>query len=498
MMVSVALRDRDPDGDRRLVLTAPHAGGVLSHEAHVGAGVYVDVDLMAPDRWCSISVRTVDDATEPLLTALIGDQAVQGLRRYAHRRPSGDGDPTRHSLAVDPGDAAPWIRVAVVDALDRWLHLPLDQSLVDAERGVSRGWAARTLPADAAARVIVLGEGLQLARRASSNVVGYLRTLGSRHRAVPSGLLAAVRHLMQGYTELVTEVSGPDRELAAVLDTWRHVSDRISAMDSDEAAVGTLTLGPIGRPHLPSRRSRPASMIDPRQIRARVFAQSSDPSAAEVTMTDTRVNDHPAVLVCVPAFRRPLDQQVVPRLLVRLVDSLSADPRGTAVLTASPTPTGRRRGRYFEGIVPLRGSSVGNLRADVFDALSDVPPARGDTDEALQGARRATVFLGEWRHLLALAQLPTAVTAPARWLRELATRLEPKDRGPTQPLFADGPSPDDLQRLAAASDVELLRRARWPEHDDHHSTAAGLFALAWGSGRLLVAEIAAAHSSAAR
>ncbi|HEX2291428.1 MAG TPA: transposase, partial [Pseudonocardiaceae bacterium] len=160
--------------------------------------------------------------------------------------------------------------------------------------------------------------------------------------------------------------------------------DRICALDSDEAAVGTLTLGPIGQPHLPSRRSRLASMIDPRQIRARVFAQSGDPSAAEVTMTDTRVNDHPAVLVCVPAFRRTLDQQIVPRLLVRLVDSLSADPRGTAVLTASPTPTGRRRERYFEGIVPLRGSSVENLRADVFDALSDVPPAR---DEAINQLR---------------------------------------------------------------------------------------------------------------
>ena len=498
MIVSVALPDRDPDGDRRLMLTASYAGGVLSHEAHVGAGVYVGVDLMAPDRWCSVSVRTVDAATEPLLTALIGDQAVQGLRRYAHTRPgSGDGDPTRHSLAVDPGAAAPWIRVAVVDALDRWLHLPLDQSLIDAERGVSRGWAARTLPADAAARVIVVGEGLQLARRASGDVVGYLRTLGSRRRAVPSGLLAAVRHLMQGYADLVAEVSGPDRELAAVLDTWRNVSDRISAMDSDEATVGTHALGPIGRPHLPSKRSL-ASMIDPRQIRARVFAQSSDPAAAEVTMADTRVDDHTAVLVRVPAFRRALDQQVVPRLLVRLVDSLSTDPRGMAVLTVSPTPAARRRGLYFEGIVPLRGSSVENLRADVFDALSDVPPAWVDTDEALQGARRATVFLGEWRRLLALAQLPTAGVAPGRCLRELATRLEPKDGGPTHPLFADGPSPDDLQRLAAVGDVELLRRARSPEHDDHHSTAAGLFTLAWGSGRLLVAEITAAHSYPAR
>ncbi|MCA1672865.1 MAG: hypothetical protein LC799_11920, partial [Actinobacteria bacterium] len=233
----MALPDRDPDGDRRLVLTASHAGGVLSHEAHVGAGVYVGVDLMAPDRWCSVSVRTVDGVTEPILTALIGDQAVQGLRRYASARSGGDGDPRWHSLAVDPGGAAPWIRVAVVDALDRWLHLPLDQSLVDAERGVSRGWAARTLPADAAARVTVVGEGLQLARRASGDVVGYLRTLGSRRRAVPSGLLAAMRHLMQGYTELVAEVSGPDRELAAVLDTWRTVSDRIYAMDSDEPAV---------------------------------------------------------------------------------------------------------------------------------------------------------------------------------------------------------------------------------------------------------------------
>ena len=47
--------------------------------------------------------------------------------------------------AIDLRAAEPWLRVAAVDVLDRWLHLPLNQALVDAERGVARAYAARTL-----------------------------------------------------------------------------------------------------------------------------------------------------------------------------------------------------------------------------------------------------------------------------------------------------------------------------------------------------------------
>lgn len=91
--------------------------------------------LLAPHRWLSLSVEEVDDTSAPLLAALIGERAMRTLRR------TGD----IPGLAVDVSGCAPWLRVAVVDALDRWLHLPLDQSLVDAERVAAsrRGHPAR-------------------------------------------------------------------------------------------------------------------------------------------------------------------------------------------------------------------------------------------------------------------------------------------------------------------------------------------------------------------
>jgi hypothetical protein len=59
----------------------------------------------------------------------------------------------------------------VIDALGRWLHLPLDQSLVDAERAISRLRAAATLPPDSAGRRLVVADALRLARNASTGVV---------------------------------------------------------------------------------------------------------------------------------------------------------------------------------------------------------------------------------------------------------------------------------------------------------------------------------------
>lgn len=495
MMVSVALPDRDFEQGGRFVLTAQPVGGMLSHEAHVGGGVHLGVDLMTPDRWCSISVATVDDTAKPLLQALIGGRAVRSLRELA----AGPFDPAKgsRSMVVEPGSALPWIRVAVVDALDRWLQLPLDQSLVDAERGVSRGIAAQTLPAEAAARRLVVGEALQLTREASGGVVRYLRALGSR-RALPSGLVDALRPLVEGYSGLVDEVSGPDRALTAVLDAWRTLADHVSIEDRVEAPAEVS--GAARRRARRPKRGRLASMIDPRQVRARVFALSTDPASGEVTMADAQLGEGPAVLVRVPAYRRALDQPVVQRLLVRLVDAESADPRGESVLTVPRTATGRRRASshvYFEGVVPLNGLSVESLRADVFDALSAVPPASADTDHTLQEVRRATLLHSEWRRLMAGAQLPAAGLAPARRLRELAQRLAPA-ADPDQPLFAGGPSPADLGRLADAGDCEILRRARAIEPDDGAGgPAAELFVVTRGSGRLLAAEIAAVDADPA-
>jgi hypothetical protein len=478
MMVSLARSDRDLDEGARFALTA-QPGGVLGYESALGAGVQLGVDLMAPDRWCSVSFPPRDTIAQPLVAALIGECAARNLDALAAERV----DRAPCSLPADVDAALPWIRVAVVDALDRWLQLPLDQSLVDAERALSRSAAARTLPVRATARSVVVGEALQLARQASGGVVRYMRDLATR-RALPSGLLRAMRRLAEGYADLVDEVAGPDRTLAAVLDVWQGLDDRSPVDDQPDR-----TPTPTGdRLRLPSRGGLPASMIDPRQVRARILALSADPAAGEVTKADTRVGDGPGVLVRVPAYRRALDPAVIHRLLVRLVDARSADPQGQSVLTVSRA--GHRR-VYFEGIVPVGEAGAERLRADVFDALSDVPPVSADTDRELQEVRRATVLLSEWRRLVAIAQLSAPGSAPGNHLRALARRLAPG--GPADvPLFPTGPSPADLVALAEAGDHELLRRASAADVAD--DGAKDLFATVRDTGALLAAEIAAADS----
>jgi hypothetical protein len=128
----------------------------------------------------------------------------------------------------------------------------------------------------------------------------------------------------------------------------------------------------------------------------------------------------------------------------------------------------------------------------VFDALSGVPAASLDTDHTLQEVRRATVLVSEWRRLVAAAQLPVAGLAPAKPLRELVQRLAPAEHL-DQALFAGGPTPVDLVRLAETGDDEIVRRmqALAPDHGAG-GPAAELFAVARGCGRLLAAEIAAA------
>src|SRR5690606_24482845 len=154
-------------GSRRAVPLVPQpAGGprTLTHDTHLGSGVHVSVDLMSPDRWHAVTVPGATAAESPLVEALVGEGATSG--------------------------AAPWLRIAVVGALDRWLQAPLEQSLVDAERGVSRGCAARTLP-PGQARALLVGDALRLARRASHGFAAFLRGLARRSDPVPNAVVSA-------------------------------------------------------------------------------------------------------------------------------------------------------------------------------------------------------------------------------------------------------------------------------------------------------------------
>jgi hypothetical protein len=164
------------------------ASGPLVHGTHLVAGVHVDVDLTAPCRWNGVSYPASDAGTAPLLHALIGGDVPGGIptRGLTHR------PPIRLPATAAPPSAAPWLRVAVVDALDRWLQVPLVQALVDAERGVARGRAARTL-APGPARAVLTGDAVRLARRASRDFAGFLRRSARYPPVVTENLSSALK-----------------------------------------------------------------------------------------------------------------------------------------------------------------------------------------------------------------------------------------------------------------------------------------------------------------
>jgi hypothetical protein len=472
MMVSVARSTGDAlAGTEVRLIPQPSAGPrTLVYNAHLGAGVHVAVDLMSSDQWQAISFPAGSDASGPLLKGLIGDDVADQMR----------------VVVVDPARATPWLRIAFVDALDRWLQAPLEQSLVDAERGVSRGCAARTLPAGQA-RALLVGDALRLARRASHGFVTFLRGLARHSRPIPNSLVLACGRLVDGYKDLRGEVAGPDRELTAVIRAWRRCSSRLeeAGRATSDSPCPAATPWALPVPHQPVQS---AGAIDPRQVRARVFALAADPPVAEVMMQVPERAGSDSVVVRAPAFGHAVDLDIRPRLVARLVDRRSATPRGHALLSLVNGRPHAGDGPYFEATVPLCGLSASDVRVDVFDALSEVPPAGTDSDRGLQEARRAVVFLAEWRRLAALAQLPAVVAAPARRLRDLATRLQPRGGGADDPMFAGGLSAADLVGLSELGDRRLLSRLRGAG-----GPAAGLPAVTAGSARLLVAEMAAAH-----
>jgi hypothetical protein len=299
------------------------------------------------------------------------------------------------------------------------------------------------------------GDGLRLARRASAGVAAFLRQLSRRSAPAPPPLAAALQDLVAGYSDLLGELSGPDRALSSVVTGWHRLTGR-----------GGSAVRPVAPP-------RP----DPRQIPARVLALSADPGEPEVDLSAAAWGDPDAIDVRVRAAR-PARPTTSRRLLVRLVDRRSGEAGGHAVLRpVAPTA--------WAATVPLRGLTPAQVRADVADVLSPLPPAPDDADPGLLDARRAAVFLAEWRQLVGLVQCSVAV-APARHLRGLAARLHAPRARHDAALFTGGPSYAELNRLADRRDDELSRRLC-----GDGPLGAGLRTLTSGAAGLMVAEVAA-------
>lgn len=477
--MSVAVTRRQTTGSPQrveLVFLDSVQASPLTCDVELGAGVAASIDLLNPTVWLSVRVREWDDDTRPLLDRLIGSDAVKQLERRLEAEPTEsraavatDGPAGRWTEVdvvdspwpdeeFDPGaeavvfskltasvtishtEAEPWLRIAEVDALDRWLHLPLDQRLVDAERAVVRVHAARELP-EGPARTRVIAEALGLARGAARGLAPRIAALGRDGAAVGPRVVLGLSRLVDGYRALLRELPEPDGQLQTVISAGRHVLDAAANAVTERAgAVGAAgtRLGDTVRARLPSSgqettgpatASEASSVLDPRQTPARVLAWrlpvAADGAldrigAAEVHMRATRLGDEPAIEVEVPAVRElpldaadPLRRGAADRLLVRLIDRRTGRHRGEALLTLEPA--GGRPGTtvadapglvavtadapgpddvhavpVFRAVVPIEPgprATPQTVRADVFDALVDVDPAARDDDPALRAVR---------------------------------------------------------------------------------------------------------------
>ncbi len=393
-------------------------------------GVAVEIDLADPSRWHAVDVRRWAAADRDLLEALLGPAAV---REVTGLLASGD---AKVGVPLEVAPAAVWRRLAVIDALDWWLQLPLNQGLLDAERAIVRARAAASLRSGELRRTFV-DRAVVLARRSADEVSTYLN--GVADASLPKALFSGLSRLASGYAALAREVDGPDAVLAAVQTAWERVS--LAPLKSATPVAGAI-------PELAT------SGVDPRQVRARIVG-----SDVQLLPQGT------AVRVVVPAFA-PLPSPVVAdRLMVRLVDRRSGEAQVPALLTLNTSAAGTP---VFTEVVPLRGASVEDLRADVFDADS-AEPAASDTDLLRQ--RRAQLVLSEWRRAAAESRLSRSLRARNRRLVRLLDALAPT----TGPLFHGGPARADISDLVNGSS----------NHPWFSSTAA--------TGGPLVAELAAAY-----
>ena len=454
-------------------LLSPGSGDLVG-QLRLGTGIEVRIDLTRPDRWRSVSVVSWADADPDMLVAVLGDRGFQGSSRLRNELQTVHFRTADETVELHPGDE--WLRVALADALDRWLQLPLDQALIDAERGVARGRAAQTLPTGPA-RDRLVGEALAMARLAAKGLATYLAGLAEASVPPPRPLLDRLEGLVQGYAELVSEViDGPDPELDDVARAWAGLRAAVRAADQS-TAIRVDQSDTVEIAVVPDEHSPRASRVDLRQLPARVVDLS--PFAGEIRMESARLGEEPAIRVTVAAYGvQPPSPTDADRLLVRLVDKGSAEVHGTAMLTLR-RENGAAAATYT-GTVVSGGAALEDLRADVYKPESEVPPATADTDADLIRVRRAAHVLGEWRRTMARHLLVPDEAGLRRRLTRLIDSVRPAMAHADQPLFNAGPSINQLARLVENPAASI--------NEEWARTTVGV-------GDFLVAELAAVHTS---
>jgi hypothetical protein len=482
MFAFLTASDRSDQGLEPEVRIAEATPADLVRTTDLGLGIDVEVDLADPERWRSVSVHRWDETDLVLLEAVIGPDAV---RRLGQRRADllASGLPHVESeLSVEFTPARPWRRIAVIDALDWWLQLPLDQALLDAERAVVRAQAAKSLPTGLLRRDLT-DQALVLARRSAEGLADYLTELTESVSSLPRALFSGLSHLVNGYAALGRQVDGPDDELGSVAHAWQSLKAAVPVVATFKLPDHSVTYRLSDK--LISGSVALASSVDPRQLRARIV--DTDVQAQEIRMVMSQEGS--AVRVIVPAFGSHRQSAVLAdRLMVRLVDNRSGAAHEPVLLTLRSGREAERLGvrtPVFTEVVPLHGAPLEYLRADVFDPDSEATPARTDTDGALLRQRRAQFVLGEWRRAAAEARLSRGQKVRYRRLARLVDVLTQTSADADEPVFLGGPTPAEIRQLIERTGVESPAPTaghRW-------------FTSVEGAGDLLVAELAAVHAN---
>ncbi|GAB3246746.1 hypothetical protein [Kineosporia babensis] len=493
MMVSVTLSPRDRhDVEPEVMFSAglQTPASELRHETLLAAGVRVSVDLTTPHRWRSITVASWNCASQSLIRALAGDPAVAEIN--AQWQPGGPvAEMSR--LEADLSGAAPWLRVALADALDRWLHLPLDQSLVDAERGVARTFAALSMP-EGNVRTEMLRQALLLTRRSARGLHGFLARIGLHPQPLPLELADGIDRLVAGYQALLDQLKGDDESLRAVVEMWRDMGRTF------RTPVLRTHRQPAGARADPAGEEPAAGLIDPRQVPARTLGMHPDPDRPEITVRPAvpgRMHNVRTVVVDVPLFGSPVtDHGPGGRILARLIDRETGRARGETLLTLHRASVDGRRRTSLRGVLRVppdqEALDLETVRVNVFDALIEHQPAVSDQDPALHNVRRAILALREWRQLVAEARLRPALVRPTLRVREIGRLLLPANE--VYATAATGLSRGRYEQLLDLSEDELLDLLQDPELAARQTPTIGnVLSTPCGSNDLLVAELAAAY-----
>ncbi len=519
-------------GPRRfhLVVPAGRAPAELDHVAPVVPGLELGWSPADPRRWSGLRIST-PQVTEDALTGLLGAEGAGSCLAAVRTLDSTGvgGVEVTGPIRPEQADRA-WLRLAATEFLDRWLYLPLDQSLVDAESAAAHLAAAESVPPGSPARSELLAGSLRRARAAASGTAAYLDRLarsGARSGEPPAELVQALQRLVACYVSLGEQVGEFDPALAAVPEAWvrltearrgpvapgqhstetgHHDAERASFIT--EASVGATEVsqatgrdwntGPASLPRseavLGDGTERGASFIDPRQLPARLVRLGVSPLSAEIDLKQKADGVRVRVRVAGCATNRP-EPPAESRLLARLISRKTGVVTAYGLLHAREIPAEQGE-RHLEGILPRPSGRWRDVRADVYDVLSEVPPARSDRDQGLHRARRAVHFLRGWRSLVAEVRLGLAVH-PAERLSQLTRSLTPPlhdAERPDQALWRRGPSASVLEALATAGDAALTAAIR--RGDALSGPAAPFLAATSGPGDLLAAELAAAYDAA--